>query len=115
GSKAIRFEENEFTWAPIQEVGALFVAIFLTMVPALQVLRAAAPNLPLNEITLFVLTGAPSSVRDNAPTYVTFLERATQLPGAPPSSTSRRCCWPWCCCSSPTRGGRRPPARSPSP
>ena len=83
GSKAIRFEENEFTWAPIQEVGALFVGIFLTMVPALQVLRAAAPNLPLNEITLFVFTGGLSSVLDNAPTYVTFFEMATQLPGEP--------------------------------
>src|SRR5699024_1963674 len=79
----IRFEENEFTWAPIQEVGALFVGIFLTMVPALQVLRAAAPNLPLNAITLFVFSGALSSVLDNAPTYVTFFEMATQLPGEP--------------------------------
>ena len=83
GSKAIRFEENEFTWAPIQEVGALFVGIFLTMVPALQVLRAAAPNLPLNEITLFVFTGGLSSVLDNAPTYVTFFEMATQIAGEP--------------------------------
>lgn len=83
GSKAIRFGENEFTWAPIQEVGALFIGIFLTMVPALQVLRAAAPNLPLNEITLFLFTGGLSSVLDNAPTYVTFFEMATQLPGEP--------------------------------
>src|SRR5699024_11280604 len=45
GSRSIRFEENEFTWAPIQEVGALFVGIFLPMVPALQVLRGAAPTL----------------------------------------------------------------------
>ena len=83
GSKKIRFQENEFTWAPIQEVGALFVGIFVTMVPALQVLRAAAPNLPLNEITLFLFTGGLSSVLDNAPTYVTFFEMATQLPGEP--------------------------------
>ena len=83
GSKKIRFEENEFTWAPIQEVGALFIGIFLTMVPALQVLRAAAPNLPLNEITMFLFTGGLSAVLDNAPTYVTFFEMATQLPGEP--------------------------------
>jgi Na+/H+ antiporter NhaD/arsenite permease-like protein len=83
GSKAIRFRENEFTWAPIQEVGALFIGIFLTMVPALQVLRAAAPNFPLNEITLFLFTGGLSSVLDNAPTYVTFFEMSTQLPGEP--------------------------------
>jgi Na+/H+ antiporter NhaD/arsenite permease-like protein len=83
GSKAIRFEENEFSWSPIAEVGALFIGIFLTMVPALQVLRAAAPNLPLNEITLYLFTGGLSSVLDNAPTYVTFFEMATQLPGEP--------------------------------
>src|SRR5699024_12684294 len=53
------------------------------MVPALQVLRAAAPNLPLNEITLFVFTGGLSSVLDNAPTYVTFFEMATQIAGEP--------------------------------
>lgn len=83
GSKAIRFEENEFSWEPIKEVGALFIGIFLTMIPALQVLRAAAPNLPLNEITLFLFTGGLSAVLDNAPTYVTFFEMATQLPGEP--------------------------------
>jgi Na+/H+ antiporter NhaD/arsenite permease-like protein len=83
GSKQIRYRENEFTWAPIQEVGALFIGIFLTMVPALQVLRAAAPGFPLNEITLFLFTGGLSSVLDNAPTYVTFFEMATQIPGEP--------------------------------
>lgn len=83
GSKAIRFGENQFTWTPILEVGALFIGIFLTMVPALQVLRAAAPSFPLNEITLFLFTGGLSSVLDNAPTYVTFFEMATQLPGEP--------------------------------
>lgn len=83
GSKKIRFEENAFSWSPIAEVGALFVGIFLTMVPALEVLRAAAPNLPLNKITLFLFTGGLSSVLDNAPTYVTFFEMATQLPGEP--------------------------------
>ena len=83
GSKKIRFEENKFSWSPIQEVGALFIGIFLTMAPALQVLRAVAPNLPLNEITMFLFTGGLSSVLDNAPTYVTFFEMATQLPGEP--------------------------------
>ena len=83
GSKKIRWEENQSAWAPIQEVGALFIGIFVTMVPALQVLRAAAPSFPLNEITLFVFTGGLSSVLDNAPTYVTFFEMATQIPGEP--------------------------------
>ncbi|WP_246956982.1 sodium:proton antiporter [Brachybacterium sp. Marseille-Q7125] len=83
GSRSVRYEENEFSWAPIAEVGALFIGIFVTMVPALQVLRGAAPSLPLNEITLFLFTGGLSAVLDNAPTYATFFEMATQVPGDP--------------------------------
>ncbi|GAA1725110.1 sodium:proton antiporter [Brachybacterium phenoliresistens] len=83
GSKTVRFTENEFTFAPIAEVAALFIGIFVTMVPALQVLRALAPSLPLNEITLFFLTGGLSAVLDNAPTYATFFEMSTQVAGEP--------------------------------
>ena len=32
--------ENAFTWTPIQEVAILFAGIFLTMIPALAILRA---------------------------------------------------------------------------
>ncbi|WP_106505813.1 sodium:proton antiporter [Brachybacterium timonense] len=83
GSKKVRFEDNQFTFGPILEVAALFVGIFLTMVPALQVLRAVAPRLPLNEVTLFVFTGGLSAVLDNAPTYATFFEMSTQIAGEP--------------------------------
>lgn len=83
GSKRIRFDDNHFTFAPIAEVAALFVGIFLTMVPALQVLRELAPRLPLNEVTLFVFTGGLSAVLDNAPTYATFFEISTQIAGEP--------------------------------
>lgn len=81
--RQIRHDENEFEWAPIQEVGALFIGIFLTMVPALAVLRSVAPSLHLNDVTLFVFTGGLSAVLDNAPTYATFFEMASQLPGDP--------------------------------
>lgn len=83
GDKKARFEDNQFTWGPIQEVAALFIGIFLTMVPALKYLAQVAPSLPLNEITLFVFTGGLSSVLDNAPTYATFFEMAKTLPGDP--------------------------------
>ena len=83
-SRELRFERNGFTWGPIIEVGALFSGIFLTMVPALEFLREHAAALPLNEFTLFAFSGSLSSVLDNAPTYLTFFEMATQLsvPGA---------------------------------
>ena len=83
-SRNVRFDDNEFHWAPIVEVAVLFAGIFLTMIPALEVLREHAHDLPLNVYTLFGFSGALSSVLDNAPTYLTFFEMATQLhvPGA---------------------------------
>lgn len=83
GDKHARFGLNKFTWAPIVEVACLFIGIFLTMVPALKVLRQVAPSLPLNEVTFFAFTGSLSAVLDNAPTYVTFFEMASTLPGEP--------------------------------
>ncbi len=83
GDPAVRWQRNGFTWGPIREVAALFIGIFLTMIPALRYLAQAAPNLPLNEITFFAFSGSLSSVLDNAPTYVTFFEMARELPGEP--------------------------------
>lgn len=79
GDRRRRFELNAFRWGPIQEVAALFIGIFLTMIPALILLRQMAPGLPLNAVSFFAFTGALSSVLDNAPTYVTFFEMAREL------------------------------------
>lgn len=78
--RSVRYGDNEFSWGPIAEVAALFVGIFLTMIPALEYLGQHARSLPLDEITLFLFTGGLSSVLDNAPTYATFYEMASQLP-----------------------------------
>lgn len=83
GDRGARFNLNKFTWTPILEVGALFIGIFLTMMPALAYLGQVAHRIPLNEISLFLFTGGLSSVLDNAPTYVTFFEMAGQVPGEP--------------------------------
>jgi len=79
GDRAVRYEDNNFSWDAIIEVAVLFIGIFLTMIPALQFLAAHANSMPLNAITLFVFTGALSSVLDNAPTYLTFFEMAREL------------------------------------
>lgn len=81
--KQTRWELNAFSWGPIKEVAALFIGIFLTMIPALKFLALVAPSLPLNRVTFFLFSGGLSSVLDNAPTYVTFFEMAAQLPGDP--------------------------------
>lgn len=78
-----RFVDNGFRLRPIAEVAALFAGIFLTMVPALEVLRELAPRLPLNHVTMFVFTGGLSSVLDNTPTYATFFEMGQTLAGQP--------------------------------
>lgn len=83
GDRRTRYVDNEFTWEPILEVAALFIGIFLTMIPALKYLAQVAPGLPLNDVTFFVFTGGLSAVLDNAPTYLTFFEMAAQLPGDP--------------------------------
>lgn len=83
--KSVRFGDNEFEWGPIIEVAALFIGIFLTMMPALRYLAQVAPHLPLNRVTFFAFSGSLSSVLDNTPTYLTFFEmaRTLEIPGAP--------------------------------
>ena len=83
GDREVRFAYNQFSWAPILEVAALFIGIFLAMIPALNFLAQVAPRLPLGEVTFFVFTGGLSAFLDNAPTYATFYEMASQLPGDP--------------------------------
>ncbi|MFN7986796.1 MAG: sodium:proton antiporter [Thermoanaerobaculia bacterium] len=83
GDRQTRFVDNRFEWGPIQEVAALFVGIFLTMVPALSYLARKAPELPLDRVTFFLFSGGLSSVLDNAPTYATFFELAKALGGEP--------------------------------
>ena len=86
---------HHFEWAPIIEVAKLFAAIFLTIIPAIAILRAGhagvmAPlvalvsdpsGTPSNAI-YFWLTGALSSVLDNAPTYLVFFNLAGGDPTA---------------------------------
>jgi len=66
-------EANAFTWSAIIEVAVLFLGIFVTMVPALEVLKQNGHSMHLTEPwQYFWLTGALSSFLDNAPTYMTF-------------------------------------------
>jgi Na+/H+ antiporter NhaD/arsenite permease-like protein len=75
---------NRFTFHPILEVAALFAGIFVTMLPALDLLRAHGAALGVRAPwQFFWATGALSSFLDNAPTYLTFLALARGL-GLPP-------------------------------
>ncbi|NQV42835.1 MAG: sodium:proton antiporter [Candidatus Marinimicrobia bacterium] len=66
---------NEFNFEPIKEVAFLFVGIFATMIPALQLIGAFAKEHGVDFIVsrFYWETGALSGVLDNAPTYLNFL------------------------------------------
>ena len=68
---------NHFTWGAIKEVAILFIGIFITMQPALLILKEQGANLGLTEPwQMFWVTGALSSFLDNTPTYLVFLTTA---------------------------------------
>lgn len=72
-NRKTRFEDNKFSWTPILEVAALFIGIFITMVPALMYLQNNAPNMGLEEdYQFYYMTGALSSFLDNTPTALAF-------------------------------------------
>jgi Na+/H+ antiporter NhaD/arsenite permease-like protein len=71
---------NQFSFAPVFEVGFLFVGIFATMVPALDLLEKHAADLGVTTVRQFYWgSGVLSSVLDNAPTYLNFLTAAFGL------------------------------------
>lgn len=73
-------ELNEFSYAPIEEVAKLFIGIFITMIPALALLKVHGGQLGLDQPwQMFWCTGLLSSFLDNTPTYLVFLQTAGAL------------------------------------
>ncbi len=82
-------DNNQFSWAPMQEVAKLFAGIFLTIVPVIAMLKAGL-NGPFSAVVsavtqpdglpdpamYFWATGVLSSFLDNAPTYLVFFNTA---------------------------------------
>ena len=72
--------KNHFTWGAIKEVAILFIGIFITMQPALMLLKSMGPELGLSKpVEMFWATGVLSSFLDNTPTYLVFLTTAGSL------------------------------------
>jgi len=80
---------NGFTWFPIKEVGKLFFGIFITIIPAIAILKAGSDGALAvivnstqnidgspNNMMYFWLTGILSGFLDNAPTYLVFFNMA---------------------------------------
>ncbi|MBC7488731.1 MAG: sodium:proton antiporter [Glaciimonas sp.] len=86
----VAHEGNNFTWEPMLEVGKLFAAIFITIVPVIAMLRVGVQG-PFgvivaavtgrdgqpNNMMYFWVTGILSSFLDNAPTYLVFFNAAS--------------------------------------
>ncbi|MBT9552442.1 MAG: sodium:proton antiporter [Hydrogenophaga sp.] len=81
--------DNQFAWAPMQEVAKLFAGIFLTIIPVIAMLKAGVdgpfgavvravtnPDGSPNPAMYFWATGLLSSFLDNAPTYLVFFNTA---------------------------------------
>ena len=80
-------KRNNFEWAPIAEVAKLFIGIFITMIPALAILRAFGGSLGIDSpMKFFWATGLLSSFLDNSPTYVVFLTAAGALASTDPAA-----------------------------
>ena len=78
--KGVR-EYNQFNYAAILEVAALFIGIFIAMQVPIEYLNARGADLGVDTPwKFFWATGSLSSVLDNAPTYVVFFETARAMP-----------------------------------
>ena len=87
-SREIRIA-NDYTWFPILEVAKLFAGIFVTIIPAIAILKAGTHGALASVVSsvsngdgspidfmYFWATGILSSFLDNAPTYLVFFNTA---------------------------------------
>lgn len=77
---------NDFNFEPIREVAFIFIGIFGTMMPALELVgtfaKSEAGAALITHNTLYWGTGLLSGFLDNAPTYLNFLAAAMASNGA---------------------------------
>ncbi len=77
---------NEFNFEPIREVAFIFIGIFGTMMPALELVgnfaKSPEGSALITANTLYWGTGLLSGFLDNAPTYLNFLAAAMASKGA---------------------------------
>lgn len=78
--------DNEFNFEPIREVAFIFIGIFGTMIPALELVGNFAQSekgvVLITHNSLYWGTGLLSGFLDNAPTYINFLTAAMASKGA---------------------------------
>jgi len=78
------YQLNEFSLAPLKEIVFLFIGIFITMVPVLNLLSTWSSKSGadfINTSSLYWFSGIFSSLLDNAPTYLCFLTAAMSKSG----------------------------------
>ncbi|MEL6539203.1 MAG: sodium:proton antiporter [Bacteroidota bacterium] len=79
-------QQNAFDLEPLREVSLLFIGIFGTMIPALELISAFASSEAgqalITHNTLYWGAGIFSSMLDNAPTYLNFTAASMAAEGA---------------------------------
>lgn len=82
----VALQGNDFSFEPIREVAFIFIGIFGTMMPALELIgdfaKSEAGATLITPNTLYWSTGTLSGFLDNAPTYLNFLAAAMASQGA---------------------------------
>ena len=90
GDQRVR-QANRFSYDAILEVAVLFTGIFLCMQAPLEILRLEGSALGLHSPAhFFWASGSLSSVLDNAPTYLVFLETARSVAPGPIAGVDER-------------------------
>jgi len=76
-------QANEFSFAPLKEIGWIFLGIFGTMIPVLDYTEKHAADLGLrSDLQFYWATGGLSALLDNAPAYLTLFAGALGLHGS---------------------------------
>lgn len=79
GAPEIRYKKNGFNFHAMGEVAALFLGIFICMIPALAILKKSGKEgkIPVSNPAEFLwATGLCSACLDNAPTYLVYVSVA---------------------------------------
>jgi Na+/H+ antiporter NhaD/arsenite permease-like protein len=109
-------EANQFSWAPIQEVGILFAGIFVTIIPALAMLRVGEQERWRSSCARCVSRRTSSGRAASSPRFSTMPPRTSpssrpRSGGSTPACPTRR---PWRDSSASTRRSSRRSRRAPS-
>jgi Na+/H+ antiporter NhaD/arsenite permease-like protein len=89
---------NDFSWTPVMKVAKLFAAIFVTIIPAILILKAGERGAMAGLLSLisepshyFWVCGCLSSFLDNTPAYLTLFNAGLGMLGMEEAAVAAAC------------------------